>query len=163
MFENFVSKLVQAVCELEKLGRGMHNSEVVDIIWQRVSNAELSQYLTAFKVQFQHQPHNYMEVLQDIASQVPYIGVDTFRNSSEVSVQGTDSGGAPDQVVYDRNGLLFHGKHTLRQNGLVIRSNLTGKISAELAMQLIVVAVALRPNTGVVPIKFNGTKRRVKS
>ena len=30
-FETFVSKLVQAVSELEKLGRGIHNSDVVDI------------------------------------------------------------------------------------------------------------------------------------
>ena len=54
MFVNFISKLVKAVDELEKQGRGMHNSDIVDIIWQRVSNAELSHYLTALKVQFQH-------------------------------------------------------------------------------------------------------------
>ena len=67
----------------------MHNSEIVEIIWQRVSNAELSQYLNALKVQFQHQPRYYREILQDIASQVPYIGIDTFRKASKVSVQGT--------------------------------------------------------------------------
>ena len=107
-FEKFVSKLVKAVDELEKRGRGMHNAEVVEIIWQRVRNAELSQYLTALKVQFQHQPRSYREVLQDIASQVPYIGVDALRKAYEVSVQGTDFVGAPDQGVYDRNRLLFH-------------------------------------------------------
>ena len=62
-FENFISKLVKAVDELEKWGRGMHNADIVGIICQRVSNAELSQYITALKVQFQHQPHNYREVL----------------------------------------------------------------------------------------------------
>ena len=77
-FEKFVSKLVKAVDELGKQGRGMHKSDIVEIIWQRVSNAELSQYLTALKVQFQHQPRNYREILQDIASQVPSIGMDTF-------------------------------------------------------------------------------------
>ena len=50
--------------------------------------------------------------------------------------------------------------HTLRQNGSVIWSNLTGKISKELAMQIIAISVALRPNTGVVPIKYNGTKKK---
>ena len=90
----------------------MHNSDVVEIIWHRVRNAELSQYLTELKDQFQYQPHNYREVLQDIASQVPSIGVDTFQNSSEVSVQGTDSGGGPDQGVYDSNGLIFHGSYS---------------------------------------------------
>ena len=58
--EKFVRNLVKAVDELEKLVRGMHNYNIVDIIWQRVSNAELSQYLTASKVQFHHQPHNYI-------------------------------------------------------------------------------------------------------
>ena len=89
----------------------MHNADIVEIIWQRVNNAELIQYLTALKVHFQHQPCNYREVLQDIASQVPSIGVETSRKASEVSVQGTESGGAPDQGVYDSNGLLFHGTY----------------------------------------------------
>ena len=65
----------------------MKNAEIVEIIWQRVNNSELSQYLTAVKVQFQHQPLNYREVIQDIASQVPSIGVDTFQKASAVSVQ----------------------------------------------------------------------------
>ena len=51
--------------------------------------------------------------------------------------------------------------HILRKNGSVIWSNLTGKISAELAMQLIVISIALRPDTGVVPIENNGTKINV--
>ena len=65
----------------------------------------MSQYFTAIQVHFQQHPHNYREVLQDIASQVTSIGVDTFRNASVVSVQGTESGGSPDQGVYDSNGL----------------------------------------------------------
>ena len=77
----------------------MHNTDIIEIIWQGVSNAELSQYINALKVQFQNQPRNYREVLQDIASQVLSIGVDTFRKSSEVSVQGKESGGTPDQGV----------------------------------------------------------------
>ena len=53
--------------------------------------------------------------------------------------------------------------HTLRKNGSVIWSNLNGKISAELVMQIIAIAIALQPDTGVVPIEKNGTKRNVKS
>ena len=83
-FENFVRKIIKAVNEIEKQVRGMHSADIVEIISQRVSNAGLSQYITALKVQFQHQPCNYREVLQDIASQVPSIGVDTFRKASEV-------------------------------------------------------------------------------
>ena len=87
-FEKFVSKIVKDIDELEKRWRGMNNAENFEIIWNRVSNAELSQYLTALKVQFQHQPRNYREVLQYTASQVPYIGVGTFQKTSEVSFQG---------------------------------------------------------------------------
>ena len=67
----------------------MQNDDIVEIICKRVGKAELSQYLTALKVQFQNQPQNYSEVLQNIASQVPSMGVDTLRKASEVSVQGT--------------------------------------------------------------------------
>ena len=87
----------------------MHNADIVEIIWLRVSNPELSQHLTVLRVQFQNQPCNYMEVLQDIASQVLSIGVDTLQKASELSLQGTESGGAPCQGVYDSNGLIFHG------------------------------------------------------
>ena len=89
-FEKFVRKIVKDVDELEKRGRGMHNAEIIEIIWKRVRKAELSQYLTALKVQFQHQTRNDREVLQDIASKVLSIGVDTFRKASEVSVQGKE-------------------------------------------------------------------------
>ena len=41
-FEKFVSKLVKAINELDKWGRGMNNAEIVKTIWKRVSNAELS-------------------------------------------------------------------------------------------------------------------------
>ena len=99
-------------------------------------------------VQFQHQPCNYREVLQDIASQVPSIGVDTFVKAFEVSVQVTESGGVLDQGVYDSNGLLFHGTYP-EKNCSVIQSNLTGKISSDLAMQIITILVALRPDTGL--------------
>ena len=144
--------LFQAVSAVEKLGTGIHNADIVEIIWQRVRNVELIQYLTVLKVQFQHQPHNYREVLQAIASQVPSIGVDTLQKACEVLVQGTDSGGDTDQGVKTSTGFYFMA-HTLIQNGSVIRSNLTGKISAELATQLIAILVALRPNTGAVPIE----------
>ena len=89
----------------------MHNTDIVEIIRKRVSNAELSHYLTALKVKFQHQPLNYKEVIQDIASQVPYIGVENLRKASEVSVQGTELGGAPYQGIYDSNMLLFYGTY----------------------------------------------------
>ena len=77
-FEFCFSKIFKPVYELQKRVRVMHNSDIVEIICQRVSNAELSQYLTSLKVQFKHQPRNYMELLQDISSEVPSIGVATL-------------------------------------------------------------------------------------
>ena len=74
-----------------------------------------------------------------------------------MSVKGTESGGDLDQGVYDSNGLLFHGTYP-KKNGSVIRSSLTGKISTELAMQLIAIAISLQPDTGVVLIEKNGKK-----
>ena len=62
MFKHFSRKIVKAVNELEKLGRGMHNADIVEIIWHRVSNTELIQYLNFLQVQFQHQPCNYRRV-----------------------------------------------------------------------------------------------------
>ena len=56
----------------------MQNVDIVEIIWQRVSKAELIQYFIDLKVHSQHQPRNYMGVLQDIAIQMPSIGVDNF-------------------------------------------------------------------------------------
>ena len=73
---------------------------------------------------------------------MPSIDVDTLWKSSEESVQGIELGGAPDQGVYESNGLLSHGTYP-EKNGSVIWSNLTGKISAELAMQLIAISIAL--------------------
>ena len=55
-FENFVRNLIKAVDELEKRGRGSHNSDIFETMWKRISDNELSQYITALKVQFQHQP-----------------------------------------------------------------------------------------------------------
>ena len=37
-FENFVAKFTQAVDELEKRNRGLHYSDVFDIIWKKMMN-----------------------------------------------------------------------------------------------------------------------------
>ena len=83
-FENFVAKFVKAVDELDKKNRGLHNADVVDMIWKKVTNPDLNQYVVAMKVQFQREPRNYQEVLQDIASQIPTVPIKTFRKASEV-------------------------------------------------------------------------------
>ena len=81
-FEKFVAKFIKAVDELDKRNRGLHNADVVDMIWKKVTKPELNQYVVALKVQFQREPRNYQEVLQEIASQIPTLTISTFRKSS---------------------------------------------------------------------------------
>ena len=37
-FEKFVAKFVKTVDDLEKYERGMHNADVVDLIWKKMTN-----------------------------------------------------------------------------------------------------------------------------
>ena len=83
-FEKFVARFVKAVGELDKRNRELHNADVVGMIWKKVTNPELNQYVVALKVQFQREPHNYQEVLQDISSQIQTLPINTFRKASEV-------------------------------------------------------------------------------
>jgi hypothetical protein len=113
-FEKFVAKFVKAVDELDKRNRGMHNADVVDMIWQKVTNPELNQYVVALKVQFQREPRNYQEVLQDIASQIPTLPINTFRKASEVGTSNEDNPGSsecPDSGAYGADGKLYIGKY----------------------------------------------------
>ena len=42
-FEKFIAKFVKAVDDLEQFNRGMHNGDVVDLIWKKMTNPNLSQ------------------------------------------------------------------------------------------------------------------------
>ena len=77
-FEKFVSQFVKSVDELERQGRGLQNSDIIELIWKKMMNPELSQYVTALKVQFQHFPRPYQQLLQDIASEVPLLATPNF-------------------------------------------------------------------------------------
>ena len=83
--ENFVAKFTQAVDELEKHNKGLHNTDVVDLIWTKMMNPELRQYVTSLKVKFQLQPQDYQDTLQGISRQVPSLNVPNIRKASEVS------------------------------------------------------------------------------
>ena len=49
-FEKFVAKFVKAVDELDKRNRGLYNADVVHMIWEKVTNPELNQYVVSLKV-----------------------------------------------------------------------------------------------------------------
>ena len=75
-------------------------------------NPELSQYVTALKVQFQRQPRDYQQILQDIASQVPSLHVPDFRKASKVGTQDhSQTKGCPDKGAYDKHGKLYIGTY----------------------------------------------------
>ena len=113
-FEKFVAKFVKAVDELDKRNRGMHNADVVDMIWNKVTNLELNQYVFPLKVQFQSEPRNYQESLQDISSQVPTLPISTLRKSSEVGRIVDNNSGfdeCPNSGAYGADGKLYIGKY----------------------------------------------------
>ena len=111
-FEKFVAKFTQAVGELEKRNQWLHNAEVVDLIWKKMMNLELSQYITALKVQFQLQPRDYQEIIQEISSQVPSLHVPKFRKLSKVDTQyHSHTKECPDKGNYDDRGKMYIGKY----------------------------------------------------
>jgi hypothetical protein len=114
-FEKFVGMFVKAVDELDKYNRKMHNEDVVDLVWKKMTNPELSQYVTALKVQFQREPRNYQAILQDIASQVPNVRIDNFRKTSEVTTQEGGTKNCPES-----------GANILSRNGSANQSGPTG-------------------------------------
>jgi hypothetical protein len=116
-FEKFVAQFVKAIDELEKRGRGLHNPDIVDLIWQKVKNPDLSQYVVALKVQYQRVPRDYQQVLQDIASQIPTLSTAPFRQTSEVTSKyktGDDSQ-CPDSGAHDAEGNLFTGTYPFKK------------------------------------------------
>ena len=84
-FEKLVSQFLKSFENLEKRGRGLHNDDIVELIWQKRMNIEMNQYVTALKVQFQYLPRPYQELLQDIASKVPLLAAINFCQTSEIS------------------------------------------------------------------------------
>ena len=48
-----MAKFFKAVDGLDIRNLGLHNVNVVDMIWKKVTNSELNQYVVALKVQFQ--------------------------------------------------------------------------------------------------------------
>ena len=84
------------------------------MIWQKITNSELNQYVVALKDQFQLEPWNYQEVLQDIASQIPTLPINTFRKASEVGRIVDNNLGfdeCPNLGAYGAEGKLYIRKY----------------------------------------------------
>ena len=129
-FEKFSGLLKKAVDTLTECGRAPHNGDLVDGLWTRIQNPELTPYINALKVQYQMNGRTFHELLQDIASQVPILtnASRNFRNVSEVSSnrnnhnnnnnnqmdmsQVTQDGECPNEGAYNGDGKLFVGKYS---------------------------------------------------
>ena len=108
-----MSQFVKSVDRLEKQEIVLHNADIVELIWKKMMNTELIQYSNALKVQFQHLPRIYHQVLQDIASQVPLLSTTNFCQTSEISTTLENSAEAtfPQTGEHDFKGKLFIGKY----------------------------------------------------
>ena len=84
------------------------------MIWKKVTNPELNQYVSALKVQFQREPQKYPQALQDIASQIPMFPINTFRKVSEVGMIVDDNSGfdeCPNSGAYGVDENIYIGNY----------------------------------------------------
>ena len=119
-FETFSAKLQNALDQLESCGRGEHNGNVVDKLWEKIQNPDLQTYIAALKVSYQREQRSYKELLQDIASQIPTLTQKPpFRqNVSAVTSNRnkyTDEGNSPENGVYLTDGRIYVGGYTKEQ------------------------------------------------
>ena len=66
-FEKFVATFQKAIDDLDMYGCGMHNCDIVDLLWTKMSNPELAPYVVSMKVHYQVVRRGYKEIFQDIA------------------------------------------------------------------------------------------------
>ena len=113
-FELFSSKIQEAVDDLGDCGRVPHDGDIVDKIWKKILNPELSAYVEALKVQYGQNPRSFREILLDIATQVPNLKKVAFRRNVSEVVSGsgfTRGGECPMDGVYTAEGKLFIGTY----------------------------------------------------
>ena len=55
-FELFSSKIQSAVDTLEECGRAPHDGDIVDKLWHKIMNTDLSSFVEALKVQYNQNP-----------------------------------------------------------------------------------------------------------
>lgn len=120
-FEKFVANFQKAIDDLERYGRGMHDADIVDMIWPKMCNPELASYVVSLKVHHQHQRRGFREILQDIATQVPTIANTAFspRGVAELGTGGAiydnDKQECPAEGAHLPDGTLFTGSYPYKQ------------------------------------------------
>jgi hypothetical protein len=114
-FETFCKKLTKTLQHFDKAGRAKHNGDVIDWIWSHVQSTELSQLLSALKVSQSLNPRTPLEILHEIAKEIPNIskGSNFQPRVSEVGQTSgfTFDGDAPANGAHNNEGKLFCGSY----------------------------------------------------
>ena len=115
-FERFTEKLQRAIDDLALGGRPMHNDDIVDLIWPKILNNEIKEFVVALKVNQARNPRGYKEILQDIATEVPKLSPTSnfSRTTAEINTSSdskyTRDGPCPPSGVMT-NGKVFIGNY----------------------------------------------------
>ena len=131
-FERFTQKLQRAIDDLELGGRPMHNDDIVDIIWPKILNNEIKEFVVALKVDQARKPRTYKEILQDIATEVPKLSPNSnFRRAAaEVAMSQnskyTRDGPCPPTGVM-ANGKMYIGNYHGKNGSTTPLSHITQK------------------------------------
>ena len=63
-FEIFGDKFQNAVNVLEYYGYGMHNEDIMYMMWIKLQIADLSMFMLSLKIDYIHNVENYTKILQ---------------------------------------------------------------------------------------------------
>ncbi len=116
-FEEFCKKFQNALQHFERAGRAKHAGDVIDWIWGHIQNPELSQTLAALKASQSLSIRTPMQILQEVAKEVPLLskGNSFQQRVSEIQVGGSDytfEGETPSSGAFNQGGKLFCGSYS---------------------------------------------------
>ena len=97
----------------------MHIDDIIDALWPKILNNELSSFVMALKVDQARNPRNYKEILQEMATEVPKLSqAGSYRRMAAEIATGeklegkyTREGKCPSSGVMP-NGKIFIGNYT---------------------------------------------------
>ena len=55
---------------MDSYGHTMHNKDVVDMLWKKLNNSELTMFVVSIKVDYRRNGQKYTDILQEIATQI---------------------------------------------------------------------------------------------
>jgi len=114
-FEIFSGKLQNAVNVLETYGRGMHNEDIVDMLWTKLQSADLAMFVSSLKVDYRRNRQDYTEILQEIATQIPNTKTTPFSPTGVAEINRIERGDCPASGAHKPDGTLYTGSYPYHQ------------------------------------------------